>query len=413
MMLVWRGPGMLGFRLPHPPGLPDARSDLANSIYALGSQAPSPEVLGIPDDERQHLMASLSTTFARSIYHARRFDLTLQAVVDRWRATGAATHDSCAAYVLFEVSALLSAARTVVDEVVYIAARRKGIPPGDASRWKATKVARCDLKSCPEYDVAEIRALQSYLVWYEELNAYRNILVHSGWNHNFGGYYPPESTDPESLSPILNIMLVPDLDSIGATRRAHGWRYTNKRRLESLVGSVEQGLTGFVQEAANIWGAQVKRGTLPDDKRPHVILGLPDPVYVVGRDIFIPIFSSAARAHQFANVHKVPRSGVDLHQLLPTTLEDGCGPPGFWLGLPAKEKLQQLISDAGTLPEGAAFSIVLDLGIGPDGGLERGTLIERLPFSGVHETSEAGVHLKLAADLAETLYMWRRTPDIP
>jgi hypothetical protein len=361
-------------------------------------------------------MASLAHTLARALYHARRFEAVLQNVINRWRAAGGATFDSCAQSVLFEATGLLIAARSSVDEVLFIAGRRSGASPNSASKLKPSAAVSCDLMSQPSYNLDEVRVLRTHRAWYDELNSYRNALVHHGWQKQFGGYHPPDSLKPESRSPKLNIMLLPDQVSLAPDRRAHQWTYNCGARIEDLVGRAENGLRAFLQDIADLWGTKVNRGTRPEDQRETMIVALPELVFVaMDKELYVPVFSTREHALKFHESCFKSAHPMNLFEMRPTAASiDGQAASGFWFWLPGGKQFRDLLQDTGLLPQETSVVLYLDPTGRTDTTFSLGRELHRQSGQSLYDDVDgAGLHLKVSVAERDNLYVWQRVPELP
>jgi hypothetical protein len=122
--IVLRGaiPGGLMFQLPVPPGLPPHDQPPPGQIHAA---LRSPTFGHITEAERRATIGSLSRTYARSAYHESRL-WSLRKALDTRRLglPGEVTWDSTTEFVHVELQAFAGAARMLVDELVYLVARR-------------------------------------------------------------------------------------------------------------------------------------------------------------------------------------------------------------------------------------------------------------------------------------------------
>jgi hypothetical protein len=211
-MLLWRLPQCGAFRVPLPQGLPDVESDLVRMLRVPEDEPCQAALSALADPaEREALFFSLATTLTRATYHRNRFEDIVRILAERrLEVGGTVSSDTCAKYAIFEAAAMVTAARTAVDEILYIAARRSGASPTDAGGWKVDVAITCNLSKDAHYHVPEVVALRGHLGWYEELNKYRNVLVHRGWRPQFGGFFPIGSTLPEASDPSRNLMLTPN-----------------------------------------------------------------------------------------------------------------------------------------------------------------------------------------------------------
>jgi hypothetical protein len=78
--------------------------------------------------ERDALFTSLAIIVRTADYHVKRFDGLLASVNQRRRAANALiTCDLTVEYAVFEAAAALTAIRSAVDEIIFIAARLSGV----------------------------------------------------------------------------------------------------------------------------------------------------------------------------------------------------------------------------------------------------------------------------------------------
>lgn len=308
-LLKMRGPGLLGFLLPVRPdlGLHDVNSLRSNMIRSLADHGapakddlpdedrPGPALDSIPPDERAALLLSLATTICRAEYHERRFQRITQHLAERRLAVAVPIFYEAHAWpAVFEGAAALGAARTAVDEIVHIAARRNG-----EDHWEISKVIK---DGSAKASVAEILHLRARGSWYDSLNKYRNVLYHRGWRGEPGAYFPPEATEPEAQDPERNILLVPDLASLEDDARAHRWTYSTRRHLEPVVQDAVDGMRAFIDVVAmDVWEGKLPTpGTIPVKEQPNVLVAFPRPAPFLGAGtIYLPVFSSRENAEKF------------------------------------------------------------------------------------------------------------------
>jgi hypothetical protein len=414
-MLVWHGPQFAAFRFPHPDELPDVDSGLARMIRVLGDEPPAPALATIADPaERDALFLSLATTLTKAAYHRQRFEQVVAILAERrLQVGGTVSSDTCSQYPIFEASALLVAARTVVDEVLYIAARRSGAAPNDADGWAVNTAITCNLVNVPKYNVDEVHRLRAHSAWYEEMNEYRNVLVHRGWREQTGGFFPIGSTLPEAADPTRNVLLMPDRASLVRVHRGHQWTYTNGTRLERVVERAADGLEVFLGDVATgSWGGSIPApGTAPNDMLPNIFVQVPYAGLVVAGTIYAPIFTDENRAREFHRTAYQNAPQLDLFEVLPTTLNDGTSQPepGFWLSVPSGKGIAEPLATAGLAHDGELV-IALDPTLGADGKIVASELA-RLEIAKLLASGDVGVLVKvLAARVASVnrLLLWRR-----
>ena len=302
------GPGLLGVLAPvHPElGLDAVNTVRANMVRLLADRGagaddlppdlrPGPALDSIPDEEREALLLSLATTICRAEYHEQRFWKIVDHLLARRRTIAeplfweAFVHSA-----VFEGAAALGAARTIVDEVIHIAARRHG-----HARWEASDAVR---HRKPAMDVPEVHCLREREQWFDQLNKYRNVLYHRGWRGDAGAYFPPDAPEPEARDPDRNPLLVPDLASLREDARAHAWIYTDNFHLEPLVRSSLDGMREFVDAiCTSAWQGQLpKPGTTPASEQVNMMVVFPRPApFARGDAILLPVFSTEALAKNF------------------------------------------------------------------------------------------------------------------
>lgn len=115
-------PRALGFKLPAIPGIPDPESALAAGLRTCSGE---PAFIDLSPREAEVALCSLAEALCRERYHKQRFDECLRHVKARRQALGGPSVADWQAVVplINEAIALLGAARTALDILVYIAAR--------------------------------------------------------------------------------------------------------------------------------------------------------------------------------------------------------------------------------------------------------------------------------------------------
>jgi hypothetical protein len=301
---------MIGLlRLEIPPGLPDVDTQRARQVRHLGLQG-MPALSVLAPDERDALFLSLSLIVRNADYHARRFNLVLEAM-DRRRAQADAflTYDF---YMVdfasvFEASGALSASRSAIDEIIFIAARVAGVSAPDIKEyWKTSTVMSASFAKRPEFDLPAVRTLRNRTAWYEELNDYRNVFRHRGCRSTIGGCFPIGSDFPEASRGEHNVMLFPDRSSLIGNTRAHQWTYNDGVRLEHLVQRGIEGLERLIDDLCrDIWGgpeflAREWMGRVPKDEHPNLLVAWLQPVFfVTGTNALLPVFRTRECAEAF------------------------------------------------------------------------------------------------------------------
>lgn len=373
-------------------------------IHLLGSG--TAELAGLPEDERAALFTSLSLTLGRADYHQQRFYQVIEALATRRKeAGGAVSMDTFAQYTMFEASAVLGAVRLGIDELIYITARLRGVDSQDIDKqWKAHDVLHARFTARPEYDLPEIRALRCRLAWYEELNDYRNVLLHRGWRTGIGGYYPKDSGLPEAMIPTHNAMLVPDRASLLGKTRSHQWTYSTGRRLENVVDEAVAGFHDTIDLICmSCWGGVIPQpGTAPKEHHPDIMVSLVRPVLlVVGNHLLLAVFTDPSEAAKF-NVTISPNEH-HLQEVLPTTMV--VGQPAFTIGLPGIDEV--------TAAGGITGDLIIALN--PCQFDARKMSMEtmgtyRHPLSEVRKAANQPISLPAKALGVERLFVWRPKP---
>ena len=231
---------------------------------------------------------------------------------------------------MYEAASMLAAANSIVEEVVFLAARRAGQSEVLADRWKTYAEARVRRDGPLVPEVVLLRARDA---WFRQLSDYRNALTHRGSIPVGGfGYYPPGDPSPEATDPAMNLFLVPDHASIGRPARPATWTYRDGRRLEDLVRDVWQGLESLLLDVGREWGeTPPSAGSVPADQVPNVVVALPKLAMLgaPGGALIAPIFTTEALALAFLATQPTMRA-----EPTPTRL---ChlGPPRWLLWIPS------------------------------------------------------------------------------
>jgi len=239
---------------------PEVETPHAQMLRVLADKGSAP-LATLDAIERASLFLSMATTLTRAVSHRARFDQLLEALDARAaHFEGRVMGDTVAKYLGFEAGEFLGATRTFVDEVVYLAARRAGVDRAAADKWITHNLivnAPPPPQPTPELDV-----LRSRVAWYRELNDYRNAMFHRGASEGLG-YFREGSTERGADDPSLNIGLLPDQLTVKRPNRPDSWKYTEGRRLETLVLDVNAGLLPLVEELGQGWGGQLQaRGSV-------------------------------------------------------------------------------------------------------------------------------------------------------
>jgi hypothetical protein len=269
---------LLGFDFPSVPGIPPVRDVLAGRFGAAAQDgAGQPSQLTI-DEWKAHLSV-ICGEFRRADYHLARFNSVLEVLKARRRMAGGPVFgDPEPARALYcEAASYLSAVRTAVDVIVYVAARRSGASIAVAERWKASEaICAAALPPPPKYDTDDIRALRRHKNWFETLNCYRNSMLHRGWHAQSFGYFDRSDAVPQANEPFHNVMLVPDLGSLKQGTRPDGWTYGEKRWLDALVREIESGTSAAMEDLLQVWNLPIpKPGRLSAEDHSRVFLTVP------------------------------------------------------------------------------------------------------------------------------------------
>lgn len=292
-------PGALMYLRPYPAGVPDTHSiRVAHLHVAETGEAFS----GLGRDERAALFDSLTKTFRRSEYHRLRYE-NLRREVDARRVglPGEVFWDEFVETLHFELQAFCGAARMVLDELVYLVARRHGVAPKRARRapWETADLVRKPLPR--ECQVPEVEAIRRRSDWFDLLNAYRNSFFHHGWRHGTG-HYGPEDIRTAARNPAANALLVADQSSLGGRSKPHERTYGDGTTVDDVVGLAKDGLHELLRELCEgPWSAaEPGSGTVPRSEHPNLIVLLATPSLFSFRDcVVIPFFTTADLARAF------------------------------------------------------------------------------------------------------------------
>ncbi|WP_437304498.1 hypothetical protein [Sorangium sp. So ce388] len=285
-------PGGLMYQMPHPPGVPAVGHPRSAHLYTLKK---APVLKDLPRAELDALIESLAATYTRAAYHEFRF-MELRRELDMRRANmpGEILFDSLVEFVHFELQAFAGASRMLLDELVYLIARRHGVPVNRAKRkpWETSDLIQKPRTA--DCDVPEIRLLASKSSWFGTLNAYRNSFFHHGWRHG-GGHFSPDDIRSAAASPASNGLLVPDKSSLGSRSKPFEWTWGQRTTVDDIAKEIRTGtedlLTNLLE---NLWSMPPPHpGTAPLEERPNVLIVLAKPAFVeTDGAIFLPVFSS-------------------------------------------------------------------------------------------------------------------------
>jgi hypothetical protein len=300
-------PGSLMYRVELSCGLAVAEVNVARQVRCLAS---SPAFTGIPAAERDALLESIAQTIGRADYHFRRFRLQRESLDDlRAWAPGDVFFDAAVATMHYELQALAGAARLLVDEVVFLIAKRYG-----QQGWAAARIFRDPVAVASPADQPEVHRLRNHTAWFDLLNTYRNAFFHSGWKHGSGHFEPERKA---AGLPAMNALLVPDRVSLAGRSRPYEWTYNDGTTVDDVCNGVYEGLLTMLGDlCAHEWGTPLPTpGTIAEDDRPNLIVALPIPIVVsIGDSLVAPIFSSRERAFDFTR--EIPGLSTAAHTSL-------------------------------------------------------------------------------------------------
>lgn len=298
------------FRFPPIAGVPPLDGD--RTLYgAEVTKAGNPAAM--PEDEWWACMKSLAGEVCRADYHYQRFLEILRIAKERRRVAGGPVFGDpeSARAIYCEAAAYLTAVRTLVDLIVFVAARRAGLTVADAEDWEP-HIAFSN-GSAAKYHAAEIPVLQRYENWFNKVNKYRNCMNHRGWGERSFGYFEKTDTVVESNNPLNNVMLLPDLGSLAGKARPHQWTYAEREWLDELIGEVNNGLSSLMQGLYGVWDVpDAPPGTIPEDEKPNTFLTVP-----LGRPLgddnppALYVFTTKAAAKAFFAAYEKAGFGID------------------------------------------------------------------------------------------------------
>ena len=289
-----------------PEGLPVVDSVRSRQLAQLGSTGlPTLSVLGAK--ERDALFTSLAIIARTADYHVKRFNSLLAAVNQRRKAANALiTYDFTVEYAVFEAAAALSAIRSAVDEIIFIAARLSGVSAKDIKEtWKTSNVMQTEFGKAPHFNVPEVTALRGRVNWYDDLNEYRNAYRHRGCRDTIAAYFPLDSDFPEAKDGERNVMLLPDRTSLVGNTRADAWTYSKGLRLENLLESTVKTFEELLDELIEkVWGgaaflAQEWVGKIQPSEYNMIVLHARPGLHVIGQNVLLPLFSTRELAQHF------------------------------------------------------------------------------------------------------------------
>ncbi len=318
---------LLGFKFPPIPGIPPVRDTLAGRFSAAaidGAGQPGK----MPVEDWKGSLSVLCGEFRRADYHLARFTSTLASLKARRKVAGGPVFgDPEPARALYcEAASYLSAVRTAVDIIVYVAARRSGASETAADNWEAAKAICAGAAPQPsKYDTDDIFSLRQHKGWFERLNLYRNSMLHRGWHEQSFGYFDQGDTALLANDPVHNIMLVPDLEPLRLRARPDRWTYRDRTWLDTLVREIEGGTSAALRDLLQVWRLPVPgSGTLPVEEHPTVFLTVPfvPPIQGQSPPALHVFLSQEAARHFFEHFKKqnMELLGCSFRELRQTTL---------------------------------------------------------------------------------------------
>lgn len=258
------------FKFPEVPGLPPSRRSVARRFAVVPGEV-SGDKGSLDDSAWTASLTSISGQLERANYHSVRFREHVEIARGRREVLGGpvVSDPTVARAILCEAAGALAASRAVIDLVVRTCQLRAGLKPLKTSRLVLEEVEA-------QFLTAAVRILRARAAWYDELNAYRNVMEHRGWQHNGFGYFEKADSAPEANSTFHNVCLLPDRDSLRAERLPHQWTYENRRWLPDLVSDVHEELNRISEEIADAWSLpNAEPGTRPESEHPDVYLTVP------------------------------------------------------------------------------------------------------------------------------------------
>lgn len=322
-------PHLLGFRFPEVPGVPAIRDSPARRLKAAAMEGWG-DAGHSPAEEWKTGLSTIGGELERGDYHLARFEESLAIIKARRKVAGGPVFGdpSLARAVYCEAAAYLSALRTAVDIMVYVAARRAGASVTSAEKWEASKaITSVTVPGAPptKYEVDDVKAMRAHRTWFETLNLYRNCMMHRGWHDKSFGYFDRADTAPESDKPSFNVMLVPDQASLATGARPGSWTYGDRRWLDALVHEIGMGLEAMLSDLLIVWGLpEPLPGKVPLREQPTVFLTVPFVTPIWGQSPpALHVFLSKQAARKFLDHFKsrnLELRGCTFRALRRTTL---------------------------------------------------------------------------------------------
>jgi hypothetical protein len=303
-------PAGLFYQIPHPIGVLPYDPVRRGQFHVLADAA---ALSPMPAAERSAVARSAAKTYTRGVYHESRF-FTLRTQLDerRYGMPGEIIFDSLLEYVHFELQSFAGACRTLVDELVYIIARRQGVPPAGARRfpWTAADLFGATPRTPPPTQNApEVSSLLALKDWFETLNAYRNTFFHSGWSHG-SGHFSSDDLRRRAQYASSNGLLVPDRTSLSGKSKPHEWTWHERATVDDIASAIRTGAEDLLDRLlGGHWGTPIPpSGTVPLSEKPNIIVGLAHPALLYS-DLaaFVPLFSTRELAESFSPFSTNPK----------------------------------------------------------------------------------------------------------
>jgi len=306
-------PGAIMCRRPYPAGVPDTHS--RRSAHLHFAKATAAAFAGIPADERSALFGSLTKTVRRAEYHRLRY-VELRQVLDSRRENlpGEVFWDEFVEVLHHEMQAFCGAARTSLDEIVYLVARVHGAQTNRARKkpWETADLMTEPLPA--ECNVPEIGIARTRLPWFQLLNAYRNSFYHHGWRHG-SGHFAADDERQAATDPAANALIVPDQSSLGRRSKPHEWTYKDGTTIDDVMRLASEGLDGLLKDLCEQgWSTcEPEPGTVPRADQANMIVSLVVPALVQVHDVVVlPFFTTREKAEAFEFVRGAEAELVDV-----------------------------------------------------------------------------------------------------
>lgn len=292
-------PDGLLYQIAHPDGVLARDPPRSGNLYAVGKL---PIFAHVPEDERRSMTGSAMRTYSRAAYHFERLmSLRRQLDIRRNPLPGEVSWDSMVQFVHFELQAFAGASRTLLDELVYIIARRHRVPP-TAARHKPWEPSDLIQRAIPKVcDVEEVRLLRSRSDWFETLNAYRNSFFHHGWIHG-NGHFSDEDFRGAARPPASNGLILPDRKSLLGRKKPFEWSWQERKTVDEVAATIRDGMDSLIDElTTKAWAIPNEElGSIPMDQQPNVLVRLVKPALLeAGPYVVVPVFTTRERGLAF------------------------------------------------------------------------------------------------------------------